>query len=106
MTNRQESAVERIKKLCVKELFRLHKEAEFKKFEVSEYDSFVSVYAIVGGKGDEGTIAEALGRERVHLFVGKRGGITYPVYVMKKHKSVTRQLGSFFSVYYEQQYNV
>lgn len=106
MTRHQQRVIDRIKSLCHSEFFTCHKDAEFKKFEVNEYDTFVSVYAIVGGKNDEGTMASVLCRERIHLFVGKRGGITYPVYVMKKHKSVTRQFKNLYSVYYEQEYNV
>ena len=51
---------------------------EIKEYTVRGYDSFVSVILEVGMVGDEGTLAQVYARDRVHLFIGKRGGITYP----------------------------
>lgn len=63
---------------------------EIKQYEVEDCGFFLSVYAVVGMKGDEGTMA-IICRDRVHLFVGKRGGITYPV-SGRGGKHVTRNL--------------
>lgn len=52
---------------------------EIKQYEVKEYDCFVSVALEVGMKDDKGTWASIFCRDRVHLFIGKRGGISYPV---------------------------
>lgn len=51
---------------------------EIKEYEVTELEcGLVSVVLETGRKGDEGTLAELICRQRVHLFIGKRGGITY-----------------------------
>lgn len=50
---------------------------EIKQYEVSDCDYFLSVVIETGSVGDEGTLASIICRERAHLFIGKRGGITY-----------------------------
>ena len=76
---------------------------EIKQYEVEDYGQFLSVYAVVGSIGDEGTYASILCRYGVHLFVGKRGGVTYRV-TNRYGKRVTRNLSqtSLFSVAIEQ----
>lgn len=77
MTKAQGKALERIKRLVEKEFYS--DEYEIKKWEVNENDYFVSLILEYGMKGDEGTLAELFARDRAHLFIGKRGGVTYPV---------------------------
>ena len=84
MTKAQENAVARIKRLAEQTLF-FSEDYEFKAWEVKEYESFVSVLLETGLKGDEGTWASIIARDRAHLFIGKRGGITYPVSKNKRH---------------------
>lgn len=109
MTKRQEWAIERIRREAEKHLFHGKDKTayEFKEFEARDYDSFVSLSFVVGMKGDEGTMAAVLCRDRCHFFIGKRGGITYPVSVKKgdRYKSVTRQFKSVYLTAYEQKYN-
>lgn len=51
---------------------------EIKRYEVDELEcGLVSVVLEVGMIKDEGTYAAILCRDYVHLFVGKRGGISY-----------------------------
>lgn len=83
MTNAQIKAVEKIKRLTENELYS--DRYEIKTFEVKESEYSVSVYVVYGLKDDEGTMAEVYCRDRAHLFVGKRGGITY--YMTKKLKN-------------------
>ena len=84
MTKSQERAVAQIRRLAERNL--LNPETyEFKEWEVKENEYFVSVYVVTGMKGDEGTFGEVFCRDRAHLFVGKRGGITYPVYKHGRH---------------------
>lgn len=79
MTKSQQKMVERIRKDAERMTKELHKNGEFKTWEIDENEYFVSVYVVVGGVGDEGTLAGVICRERCHLFIGKRGGVTYPV---------------------------
>lgn len=52
---------------------------ELKQFEVHENEYFVAVIAEVGTPGDEGTLAEAFCRYHAQVFIGKRGGMRYPM---------------------------
>ena len=79
MTKSQERAIERIRKLAEKEMNESFKDGEIKNWEVEENEYFVSVVVEIGGKNDEGTMAEIFCRDRAQLFVYKRGGIKYPV---------------------------
>lgn len=88
MTRAQEQAVARVRKLVEREIKGIYGDKdcyEIKCWEITEYDSFIALVVEYGMKGDEGTLAEVIGRNRAHLFIGKRGGITYPV--SKKLKS-------------------
>lgn len=49
--------------------------SELKRFEVEERELFVSVFAVVGSKGDEGTMAAAMCRENRVIVIGKRGAV-------------------------------
>lgn len=77
MTNAQEKALERIKKLVEKEFYS--DQCEIKRWDMNENEYFVSLVVEYGLKDDEGTMAEIICRDRCQLFIGKRGGITYPV---------------------------
>lgn len=79
MTNSQEKAVARIRNLAEKWASEGFADGEIKEWEVEENEYFVSVVVEIGGKGDEGTLAEYIARDRAHIFVGKRGGMRYPV---------------------------
>ena len=76
MTQAQEKAVNRLRRLVDRDSKDLREEV--KKFEVEDYDSFVSVYVVMGYENDEGTIA-FLARDYAHLFIGKRGGVRFPI---------------------------
>jgi hypothetical protein len=104
MTSAQERKVESIRKDLESVFFNGHKNPEIKKFEVKESElGFVSLIAEVGGVGDEGTCAEILCRERIHVFIGKNGAITYFPFSIK-NGTTPRSLGrhSLYNVYYEQ----
>ena len=76
MTSKQENAIERLRKLTLADCETLRE--EIKKFEVEDFEYFVSVYIVMGYENDEGTFA-ALARDHAHLFIGKRGGVRFPV---------------------------
>jgi len=84
MTRQQEAALNRIKLKCQSTLF-FSENYEFKKWEVKDYQSFVSLVFETGMKGDEGTMAAIFARDRAHLFIGPRGGVTYPVHKALKN---------------------
>lgn len=96
MTKAQERAIEKMKRSMENSLTMSE---EVKEWTITEYESFISVVAVTGVKNDEGTYAFWV-RNRAQFFVGKRGGITYPVYRVKfkngNHKKhSTRPLGKF-----------
>jgi hypothetical protein len=104
MTQAQERRVESIRKDLEYEFFKGHKNPEIKKFEVEELEwGSVSLIAEVGGVGDEGTYAAIMCRERIHVFIGKNGAITYFPFSIK-NGAKSRRLGrrSLYHVYYEQ----
>ena len=79
ITKQQTKAIENIKRLAKKLHERHADKYEIKKFEIHENEYFVAVVVETGMKDDEGTMAEILCRDSAQLFIGKRGGITYPV---------------------------
>lgn len=91
MTKAQEKMVERIRKEA-QDWIGSDDQREFKTFEVSDCGAFISVYIVIGTQGDEGTLAECFCRDRVHVFIGPRGGTKCPVY--KRFKN-----GKFHSYY-------
>lgn len=78
MTVAQEKAIAKIRRLAAETLYD-PATYEFKRFDVEDCGSFLSVVVETGMMNDEGTLAEVFARDRAHLFVGRRGGITYPV---------------------------
>jgi hypothetical protein len=77
MTNSQKKALEMIKALVISEFYS--DQWEIKKFEITDCGSFLSVIIETGRINDEGTMAQIFARDYAHLFIGKRGAITYPV---------------------------
>lgn len=80
ITKAQEKAIAQIKRLA-ETLFGKNTldKYEIKKFDIHENEYFVAVVVEVGMKDDEGTMAQIYCRDHAQLFIGPRGGITYPV---------------------------
>ena len=76
MTNAQERSLKKIRQLVEKDLY--NGKYEIKVWDVNENEYFVSLVVEYGRKNDEGTLA-VFARDRAHLFIGKRGAVTYPV---------------------------
>ena len=91
MTQLQEKAINRIRNLVESDMYS--DDQEIKIWEVTEHDYFVSLVVEYGLKGDEGTLACLIARTRAHLFIGKRGGITYPVW--SRGRQVCRQFKGY-----------
>lgn len=56
---------------------------EIKQFEATNHGSFVSLIITFGYKDDEVHPFLKLVRDHAQLFIGKRGGVTYPVWLSK-----------------------
>lgn len=104
MNRVQEQRVEEIRKgvMDTFDYSRGKGKFEIKRFEVEENKWFVSVVAEVGYVGDEGTLAEIFARDRVQLFIGKRGGITYPVFKNGKYSTRRFKKGRYMKVHLDQ----
>ena len=77
MTKAQERMIEKIRRDA---LAWAGEGGEIKRFDVEEIsDKTVSVWAIVGRKNDEGTMAAVLCRDSVLVFIGPRGAARCPV---------------------------
>lgn len=76
MTAAQEKAINKFREDA---LHWYSAELEVKFEKIIENEFFVSYSIEVGQVGDEGTWAAIGGRDHAHIFVGKKGGITYPV---------------------------
>ena len=87
MTKAQEKKVEFIKTEIEDMRQSLHRNGEIKKFEVIDESSYgyISVLAEIGGIDDDGTLAEIYARDRIHVFIGVKGGISYYDNKCKKH---------------------
>ena len=108
MTTSQTQKVEWLRKEAEKMAKEFHSNGEIKTFKVEEHKYFVSVYIVTGNVSDEGTLASVLAREICHLYIGKRGAVTYPIWNTKRSTLVTKKLGRFqslWSVSYEQEKN-
>lgn len=102
MTDRQTRTIKMLEQKAKDELFFGGSDNyEIKKLETKEFDSFVSVVIVTGLKGDEGTMAELVARDRVHVFVGKKGGITW--YDNKGRTKYWRDRPSILRVVVDQQ---
>lgn len=91
MTNSQKKAIKRIENLTKEILW--NDKFEIKLWEVEENEYFVNLVVETGMKGDEGTMAAIFARDRAQLFIGKRGGITYPV--SKNGRHYTKVFGGY-----------
>lgn len=80
MTDSQRNKIEMIRKQAVNLHGDFSKNYELKQWEIEEYDTFVSLVVEVGMIGDENTYASIYGRDRLHVFIGKKGGVTLPIY--------------------------
>lgn len=79
MTKKQMWAIENLKREVEHDIVYGSDRYEFKEFKVTEHEHFVNVVMEIGRKGDEGTMAEIYCRDRAQFFIGKRGGVRYPV---------------------------
>lgn len=85
MTSKQEKMVNQIKADIIRYDFTdSHKKDftlessryEFKEFEVKDHGcGYISLYSVVGLKGDQGTMAACICRTYRQIFIGKRGGV-------------------------------
>jgi len=77
---------------------------EIKRWEIDEIgvNGILSLVVVVGLPGDEGTMAAIFARDHAHIFIGPRGGITYPVF--RKRHQIERPLNGrgFLHVVVEQ----
>ena len=90
MTKSQERAVQAVRQLVERELTD---KQEIKIWKVTECEYFVSLVVEYGYIGDEGTLSAIFCRSHAHLFIGKRGCITYPIY--KNGKQITRKFRGY-----------
>lgn len=60
---------------------------EIKEWTETDYDHFVAIWAVVGLKNDEETLAEALCRDKWQIFVGRKGGVRQVVEGKKRHQT-------------------
>lgn len=104
ITNLQAQALCRILKMAESfDYSRGNGRYEIKQYDVKEFPTFLSVVIEVGMTGDEGTLASVICRDRAHVFVGKRGGITYyPTTSKSKDMKARRMKGSLMSVVIDQ----
>ena len=84
MTNSQKEKINMIRQQAVNLHGDFSKNYEIKQWVIEEYDTFVSLVVEVGMIGDENTYASIYGRDRLHVFIGKKGGITIPLYKTNK----------------------
>ena len=97
MTQSQDRIVKRIRRDA--ETMHTNLGYEIKEWEVKENEwGTVSIYFEIGLIGDEGTLAEYLGRDKLQIFIGPRGGTKIPCYTKRKDGS--------FKNYYEHYKNI
>lgn len=103
MTDKQERAIKMLERRAREELFfgSDKDRYEIKTLDVKENEYFVSVVIETGLKDDEGTMASIICRDRAHVFVGKRGGITW--YDNKGHTKYWCDRPSILRVVVDQQ---
>lgn len=104
MTKSQERTIENIKSRYLEAMHgHTADDYEIKVFETKElYRGKISLVVESGLKGDEGTMASVFCRNRIHIFIGVRGGITY--YNNKGTTKRPTRRTSLFSIYYDQKY--
>ena len=84
MTKSQKDKIDMIRQQAVNLHGDFSKNYEIKQWVVEEYETFISLVVEVGMIGDENTYASIYGRDRLHVFIGKKGGITIPIYKANK----------------------
>lgn len=100
MTNTQETVIKRIRN-AIENMHGAYSDSyEIKEWTIDDREFFVNLYFEVGLKNDEGTMAALTARDCGQIFIGKRGGISYPVY--KNGKSYTKRFTSLHGVIYDQ----
>lgn len=97
MTPSQEKAIARIRKEAESEFDY----TEIKEFRISENENFVSLFVTIGMKGEENVLSRLYCRDSIHVFIGKRGGITYPT-ENKKGEWCTKKYVSFLGTKLDQ----
>lgn len=95
MTKSQEKTIERIRRRIPNDLF-FGDDYEVKQFRIEDCEYFINLVIETGMIGDEGTLA-VLTRDNVQMFIGKHGGVTYPVN-KKDGTMITRQFGKHDSL--------
>lgn len=85
MTKQQEMKVNMIKRQAENLHGKFSTNYEIKEWRVEENEFFVSLVVEVGMIGDEGTLASIFGRDRLQVFIGKRGGAKIPFYTGNKN---------------------
>lgn len=86
MTKAQEKMVNRIRNDA--ETMHNNGGYEIKQWEVKDNEwGTVSIYFEIGLIGDEGTMAEYIGRDSLQIFIGPKGGTKIPCYTRKKDGS-------------------
>ena len=96
MTPSQERAVARIRNTV-----NMDDYTEIKEFDVVENEFFVDLVVTIGKKGEEDAFDRLLNRKTIQLFIGKHGGITYPIF--KKDKYATKKYDSFYKTVKDQE---
>ena len=86
MTKSQEISIRKIRDLAEK---RCDRRYETKKWDVTEFRTFVSVVLCMGAVEDRNAPADFVPWDYAHFFVGLRGGVTFPV--TKNEKTVYRR---------------
>lgn len=79
MTKAQEAVIKTVESYMLHRMCRRNEDDryEVKRKEVDEVtENIVSLFIQTGLKGDEGTMASILCRDTVHLFIGKKGGVS------------------------------
>ena len=80
ITKSQEKAIARIKRDFETLHGHCQESYELKKFDhefLSEEVAIISLIGEMGLIGDEGTMAQVFGRDRIHVFISPRGKIYY-----------------------------
>ena len=85
MTKQQEQKLNAIRNAVTRQ-WLYNDDSEIKTWEVEENEFFVSLRVEVGLKGDEGTMAAIFGRESALIFIGKKGGLSYPTNAKHNYK--------------------
>lgn len=84
MTKSQQNKINMIRNQAENLHGEYSKHYEIKEWNVEEFDTFISLVVEVGRIGDENTFFSIYDRDRLHVFIGKKGGVTIPIYNTKK----------------------